>query len=73
VCLKILFFHEKQHIIEDMRRKRVEIRQGNLKRLYEELFKRVDKISKRGQKRGRPRKYKESLETVQTFVSATDS
>ena len=43
------------------RRKRVEIRRVNLKRVYEELFKRVDKISKGGQKRGRPRKYKESL------------
>ena len=42
------------------RRKRVEIRRINLKKVYEELFKRVDKIYK-GQKRGRPRKYKESL------------
>ena len=42
-------------------RRRAEIRRVNLKKLYQELFERVDKISKRVQKRGRPRKYKESL------------
>ncbi len=45
-----------------MRRgKRVEIRRLEIKRVYQELFKKVDKIYKRRKKRGRPRKYQESL------------